>query len=147
MTSYPLIVAHYDLQGHPRRTERWSLVALQDANNVFEFELTGSWNNYQYIAGHKTRFGRTQTLRGGCKVGTIPAAKIDWLKTRLRDIEVVYNDINFDSQDWVLAALRMLRADGLPISLTSETNIREELAAERVRWDVGEDTIEDRLFN
>ncbi|KAG6813702.1 hypothetical protein H0H92_008109 [Tricholoma furcatifolium] len=137
MGSMPLIVAQYDLQGHPRRTEHWSLVALSDAQNGYEFELSGNWNNFQYKAGRITCFGRTPALRGGCHVGSVPPGRIEWLRERLRDVEVVYNDVNFDCQDWVLGALRMLQADGMGIRLTSEVNIRRELAVERVRQNPG----------
>ncbi|KAF8079311.1 hypothetical protein FPV67DRAFT_110024 [Lyophyllum atratum] len=146
MASYPLIIAQFDLPNHPRRTEHWRLVALQDKDNAHEFELAGNWSNFQYVAGRATRFGRLQTLRGGCQVGTVPIERIEWLKTRLAAVEIVHNNLDFDGQNWILNALKMLRADGMPVTVTSEVSIRKELALEKERWDAGEDTVEDRLF-
>ncbi|RDB28042.1 hypothetical protein Hypma_002197 [Hypsizygus marmoreus] len=147
MTSYPLIVAQYELEGpHPRRTEHWNLVVLQDPNHAHVFDIIGNHSNFQYYPYYTDRFSRMQRLQGGCHVGTISAAQLKWLETRLRSVEIVYNDVNFDCQDWVLNALRMLREDGLAITLTSEKTIREELKREQERWDVGDDTLEDRLF-
>ncbi|KAG5648697.1 hypothetical protein DXG03_000043 [Asterophora parasitica] len=147
VTDYPLVIAQFDHQGHPRRTEHWSLVAMQGGGgNAHVFEIAGNRSNFNYNPHHTQCFGRDQDMRGGCQVGTIPATSIAWMKERLRTVEIVYNDVNFDCQDWVLNVLRIRQAEGVTITLTAEDKIREEMAAEKVRWDFGDDTVEDRLF-
>ncbi|KAF8065005.1 hypothetical protein FPV67DRAFT_1450842 [Lyophyllum atratum] len=148
MASYPLIVAQYNLEGHPRRTEHWSLAALLDVDRAHIFELAGNSSTYQYSSQIDNRFGRSQRLRGGCHVGSIAADKVDWLENRLRDVTVVYGDEEFDCQTWVLEALRLISNDnGVELRVISEKLIREELIREIERWESGEDTVEDRLFH
>ncbi|KAG6840142.1 hypothetical protein C0991_008579 [Blastosporella zonata] len=149
MGTYPLIIAQFNLQGHPGPSEHWSLVAMADKNNAFVFEISGNSSNFKFNPHHLPHFGRNQSLRGGCQVGTVQAESMEWMEDRLSELAIVYNDPNFDCQTWVLIAINTLRqADttGVAITLTDEAKIREEMELEKQRWDDGDDTVEDRLF-
>lgn len=147
LVTLPLVVAQYKIEDHPRRTHHWSLVALMNRSNARVFQLIGNKNNFQYRVGHTNQFTRSKTLRGGCQVGHIEADKLDWLAQRLQEVDITYNDLDFDCQTWILGALRLLHNDeGVEISIISEKAIREELKEEENRWEQAEDTIEERLF-
>jgi hypothetical protein len=146
MATYPLIIIQYPISGHIRRTEHWSLVAMKSRQEAYVFEVVGNHDTYAYVPRLDTSFGQSQTTHGGCQVGTITAEKLDWLEKRLKDVAVVPHDIEFDCQTWVIDAVRMLKNDGVEITEVSERNIRTELARESERWEVAEDTIEERLF-
>ncbi|KAF8163397.1 hypothetical protein B0H34DRAFT_322003 [Crassisporium funariophilum] len=109
--------------------------------------LLATQAHFIMLSSEFDKFSRSETLRGGCLVGHIAPDKLDWLKTRLQGVTIVYNDPEFDCQTWVLDALRFIRDDeGVEVRNTNEERIRKELALEKERWDSGEDTIENRLF-
>jgi hypothetical protein len=146
MTTYPLVVIQYPIFGHLKRTEHWSIVAMKSRQEAYVFEVVGNYDTYTYVPRFDSALGYSQETRGGCQVGAIAVEKLDWLKTRLRDIRVVRHDTEFDCQTWVMDAVRMLKHDGVGITNVSERSIRAELAREVERWEVAEDTIEERLF-
>jgi hypothetical protein len=144
---YPLIVAQYAIEGHPRRTEHWSLVALESQRIGHVFELVGNLDTFAYVPKSVSRFGYSTRLRGGCRVGSIARDKLDWLKETLNEVIVVRNNPDFDCQTWVIDALRLVKgSSGVEISNVSERGIREELIQEKERWEQAEPTIEERLY-
>lgn len=146
MATYPLIVAQYPIIGHIRRSEHWNLIVMKSLKEVYVYELTGNHDSYAYISRAEGSFGSSQTMRGGCQVGTIAEEKLIWLEKRLQDVRVVRHDPDFDCQTWVMEAIRMLKDDGVDILDVTERSIRAELALELERWEVADDTIEERLF-
>jgi hypothetical protein len=144
--SNPLVVIQFPLIGHIKRTEHWSIVALESRREAFVFEIVGNFDTYVYAPRFDSAFGKCQETRGGCQVGTIAVEKLEWMTGRLRDIRIVRNDAEFDCQTWVMEAIRMLKNDGVDMKEISERNIRAELALEMERWEIAEDTIEERLF-
>ncbi|KIM36730.1 hypothetical protein M413DRAFT_448872 [Hebeloma cylindrosporum] len=73
-----------------------------------------------------------------------------WILEKLREIDVIrYKAEEFDCQTWVIQALRLLKdaeEEGVNIYEVSDRKIREELIRERERWELAEDTLEERLF-
>jgi hypothetical protein len=119
---------------------------MKSPKEAYVFEVTGNFDTYAYVPRFDSSFGCRQATRGGCQVGTIAVEKMDWLERRLRDVEVVRCDTEFDCQTWVMDAIRMLKDDGVDMTNVSERRIRAELTLELERWEVAEDTIEERLF-
>lgn len=147
MATYPLIVAQYSIQGHATRTEHWSLVALCGSKNRARiFEVVGNPDTFLYSTKTVASFRSSRTLCGGCHVGNIFAGELDWLEDRLKAVSVRRNDPEFDCQTWVIAALRLLKEDGVVFQQINERFVRDELAKDYERWDVGDDTVEERLF-
>ena len=101
MSTYPLVVAQYRIEGHPRRTKHWSLVAIVSKGDACIYELVGSYDSFAYKPQKVNGFGRSRRLRGGCKVGEIPANS----ETKLQDVRVVRNNPDFDCQTWVMNAI------------------------------------------
>ncbi|KAJ6451472.1 hypothetical protein C8R47DRAFT_1170048 [Mycena vitilis] len=150
--SYPLIIAQYNLVGHARRTEHWSLAALVDKRQAFVMQVIGNSDSFSYQPKLAKSFAASRSLRGGFLVGRIPADKADDLQNMLREVPVIRYDKRWDCQTWVMDALRYLkdssRAEWIEWAMTGidETSIREELARERARWEDSDDTLEERLF-
>lgn len=75
---------------------------------------------------------------------------MEWIIEKLREVEVIrYEPGEFDCQMWIVQALRLLKdaeEEGVNILEVSDRNIREELTKERERWELGEDTFQERLF-
>jgi hypothetical protein len=144
-----LIVIQHAIEGHPRRTEHWSLVALESLRTGHEFELIGNIDTFAYVPKVVERFGNYMSLRGGCLVGQIAKDKLGWLKEKLQEVTVVRNNPDFDCQTWVIDALRILKeshGEGVEIDNIIERDIRAELEQEKERWELAEATIEERLF-
>jgi hypothetical protein len=151
MPAYDLIVAQYDLQGgHKYRNEHWSLVALKNKDEAHIFQLFGNADTFVYLHGRHASFQTSENLCGGCVVGSVEEGKIDWVLDKLKEVEVVrYKPEEFDCQTWVIQALRLLNyaaEDGVTILEVSDRKIREELKKERERWELGENTLGQRLF-
>jgi hypothetical protein len=142
----PLIIAQYAIYGHPRRTEHWALVALQSKHNGREFQIVGNTDTFTYDSGDVSEFSASSTLRGGCLVGYVAANSLDRLDEKLRGIKIIRGDPNFDCQTWVISALEAIDSDGIQITERREEPIRTELKLDKARWDVAEDTVEERLF-
>lgn len=148
MSSYPLIVAQYAIEGHPRRTEHWALVALINKSTARIYELYGNSDTFGYIPRDETSFDRVLNFRGGCHVGTIPAGieELLRLEERLREVPVVRGSLDSDSQTWIVQSFRLLREDGILLKGVNEAFVREELGCDKERWETGEDTVNERLF-
>ena len=84
-------------------------------------------------------------------VGSIGLEQIEWMKEKLGEVPIIRNHPEeFDCQVWVIESLRLLKEaarPGVEIKLVSERGIRKELKEEKERWELGEDTLEDRLFD
>lgn len=149
MTTYPLIVAQYPLTGHIRRSAHWNLIVMKTLKDVHVFELAGNHDTFAYVSRVEGSFGSTQTMQGGCQVGNIAEEKLDWFEKHLQDVRIIRHDVDFDCQTWVMEAIRdirMLKEDGVEIFGVTERGVRAELELELERWEVAEDTIEERLF-
>lgn len=147
--TYPLIVAQYEITGHHRRTEHWNLTVLVSPNVSHTFEVRGNSDTFTYV--HDTvsvPIGSIPSYRGGCHVGEVPSTSIDRLDERLkRDVAVIRLDLSWDCQDWVLAALRLLRDDGIAFKTVNQAYVRKELQEDMARWEEGDDTVEERHFS
>ena len=109
MSFHPLIVAQYDLQGHHRRTEHWSLVVMFNLNDAHVFEIIGNTDTYEYVPRPIARFSSSNKLRGGCQIGMIRRDLIGWLEVRLRQVQIIRNNPQWDCQDWVMEAIRWMK--------------------------------------
>ncbi|EJD49624.1 hypothetical protein AURDEDRAFT_59280 [Auricularia subglabra TFB-10046 SS5] len=142
----PLIVARYNLDSHPRRTEHWALAVLRSRLNAEIFEVAGTSDTFNYAARRDDTILRHPQLRGGCLVGRVRSDKLDWMREVLRTgVAVVRYSNAWDCQDWVMDG-RDAAEDGLGILISCERAIREERVSEWERWDAAQDTIEERLF-
>lgn len=149
MTSYPLLVAQYAIIGHPRRTEHWSLVVLVSRDEGYVYEILGDWSDFAYHVRYVEHFLESSSFRGGCIVGQVPGnmESIFRLERSLEVVSIIHNDSNFDCQDWVLEAIKLLRGTGVINPETDEAMIRNELQDEYERWETGEDNLIERLYS
>lgn len=148
MPTYPLIVAQYSILGHPRRTEHWNLVALKSRREGRIFELVGNYDTFAYVPRDTHSFNKVIDYCGGCHVGWIDATpeRLMWLEEKLKEVLVIRHDPSFDSQTWVVDVLRLLRGEGVVFPSANEEAVRDELAKDVLLWDLGEETVEERLF-
>lgn len=149
---YPIIVAQFDLPGHPRRTEHWNLMVLISATHYHTYELRGNMDTFTYIHDEELRLPPVRAnaaYRGGCHIGDIPATPehLQWLDTRLSKQCVVKWDAEWDGQDWVIEAMRMLKDEGLVFPNVSARSVRKDLEEDMERWNEGDDTADERLFS
>ncbi|KDR76982.1 hypothetical protein GALMADRAFT_246151 [Galerina marginata CBS 339.88] len=151
MPTFPLIVAQYELQGHKYRQEHWLLAALEKQQTGHIFQLIGNTDTFAYEASIDSDFPTSQTLCGGCLVGSVDSEQLAWVKSKLKEVPVRRNSPEeFDCQNWVMQALRLLKYSphpGVEITEVSESAIREELKKEKEKWETGEETLEDRILN
>jgi len=127
MNVYPLVVAQYDLQGHPRRTEHWSLAVLFSEAHAHIFEVVGNTDTFVYAPKRVNRFASSDRLRGGCHIANIRGDLIPWLEDKLREIPIIRNNPEWDCQTWVMEALRWMKYNGLVTTDIGERYIRTEL--------------------
>jgi hypothetical protein len=111
------------------------------------FEIVGNTDTFEYAPKRVTSFSRSNNLRGGCYIGDINGDIVPWLENRLREIPIIRYNPEWDCQTWIMEALRMMKYDGLITGDIGERRIRMELALERERWEVADDTLEARLFS
>jgi len=146
--TYPLIIAQYELKGHPTRSESWNLVLLVSHTQAYTFELRGNTDSFTYVSQRcSTPLHRVIAYRGGCHVGNVAHGSIEELSERLREVPIVKHDISWDSQVWVLEAIKHIKSEGFAFSHLKEVPIREELAKDMARWEDAEDTVDERLLN
>lgn len=152
-STYPLIVFQYVLEGHPTRTEHWNLVVLRSREEATVHELRGNYDTFTYACSELdnfTAYTLSAGCRGGCLIGQVPAKAGDdgWLKEALNKVPVIRSDRRFDWQTWVIAVIRALRdmRPGVIDQDVTERYIRDELIKEMERWNVADDTVEERLY-
>lgn len=146
----PLAVFQYALEGHPTLAMYWNIVALKSREDAVIFELAGNADTFTYITKECDNFNQIASLRGGVRVGAIREDRIPWMAEVLKQVEVIRHDVHrFDCQVWVANALRVLRDQDESIvvkGMTSESAIREELRQETERWEVADETLEEREY-
>lgn len=120
---------------------------MKSLQEAYVFEVVGNFDTYTYVPRFDDAFRGSPETRGGCQVGIIAKEKLGWLERRLTDVRVVRYDTEFDCQTWVMDAIRMLQDDKVIMKHVNERSIRAELALESERWEVAEDTVEERLFD
>ena len=59
------------------------LIAIISKGNARVYEIIGSYDSFTYKPREVNGFGRSHSLRGGCKVGGIPVDSLDWLAIKL----------------------------------------------------------------
>lgn len=147
MASYPLVLLQYNIEGHPRRTEHWSLVVPLSRSSAHIFQLEGNYDTFRYEYSYVDKFSESSSMRGGVRIGEIRSDAVLWLKEKLRDVRVVRHDPEFDCQNWVLEAIQLLKdVGGIIYSGITERGVRHELYEEKERWEVADDTIIERLY-
>lgn len=144
----PLIVAQYELHGHPTRTEHWNLVLLASRTSVHIFEVRGNTDSYTYVPDFNAplTLNNVTNFRGGCHVGDISIESLEVLKERLREIPIVRLDPAWDCQVWVMEGIKLLKEDGLVFSKVNEAYVRGELGLDMERWQQADDTVDERLL-
>lgn len=154
--TYPLAVIQWKINGHPRRTEHWSLVALKSKQSAYVYMLAGNYDSFTYDWSFVEEFFRPladDNMRGGCLVGAIPVSgpgSPEWLGQKLQEVRVVRQDPSFDGQNWVMEAIWMLKGleevKGIILPDINERKIRDEMTQEKERWEEADDTLIERLF-
>jgi len=142
--TYPLIIAQFALEGHPRRTEHWNISAFISTEEAQIFELAGGIDSYTFLSS--TVSLRALECRGGFLLCRLPSDRLAWLKELFSTIHIVRANTEFDCQTWVVAAVRKLQDEGYIPRDVTENKIRRELDREKERWEVAEDTLIERLI-
>ena len=149
MTSYPLILLQYNIEGHPRRTEHWSLVVPLSRSHAHVFQLEGNYDTFRYEYSYDNKFSESESssMRGGVRIGEIQPDAVLWLREKLREVRVVRHDPDFDCQNWILEAIQCLKdVGGIIYSGITERGVRQGLYEEKERWEAADDTILERLY-
>ena len=141
----PLIISQFALQGHPYRTEHWSIAAVISREQAWVFELSGNYDTFTYTPRTTPFSSRILNYRGGFFLCEIAQEKLDWLESLLGTLPVIRLNPEFDCQTWVMSAVRKLQDEGLVPRDVTEIMIREEMAREKETWEVADDTILERL--
>ena len=143
----PLIVAQYELKGHPTRTEHWNLIAIISSSHTYTFEIRGNIDSFTYVAeSTSVPLNKILTYRGGCQVGDIPMDSLSQIAEILGEIPIVKHDLSWDCQTWVILATKLLRSAGFVFAQVDEPYIREQLLEDRARWEEAENTVDERLL-
>ena len=137
------------IEGHPRRTEHWSLAVPLSHSEAHVFQLKGNYDTFHYDYSHITnRFLESSSVRGGIQIGDIRSDALLWLKEKLEEVQVIRHNPDFDCQNWVLGAIQLLKEVGdIIYSGITEEGVRQELQKEEERWEEADDTIVERLFS
>ncbi|KAF9527664.1 hypothetical protein CPB83DRAFT_884077 [Crepidotus variabilis] len=144
----PLIVAQIALIGHPRRTEHWSIIALDSTTGQSRiFELAGNYDTFAFVPKSIPFSSRKPDYRGGFYVCEIEKEKLEEVEELLQSVPIIKHTPEYDSQNWVVLALRKLQEEGLVPRDVTENAIREELEKEKERWEIADDTLVERLEN
>lgn len=147
MASHPLVLLQYNIEGHPRRTEHWSLVVPLSRSDAHFFQLEGNYDTFRYEFSYVNKYSESSSMRGGVRIGEIQPDAVLWLKEKLREVRVVRHDPDFDCQNWALEAIQLLKdVGGIIYSGITERGVRQELREEKERWEVADDTIIERLY-
>ncbi|KAG5653110.1 hypothetical protein H0H81_002257 [Sphagnurus paluster] len=87
-------------------------------------------------------------MRGGIRIGDIRSDALLWLKEKLKEVQVIRHNPDFDCQNWALGAIQLLKDVGdIIYSGITEERVRQELQKEEERWEEADDTIIERLFS
>ena len=143
----PLIVAQYELKGHPTRTEHWNLVAIISSSQTYTFEVRGNTDSFTYVAEPTpVPLNKILMYRGGCQVGGIPTHSLPQIAEMLGEIPIVKHDLSWDCQTWVILAIKLLKSAGFVFAQVDEPYVRERLLEDMNRWEEADLTVDERLL-
>ncbi|KAI0333964.1 hypothetical protein GY45DRAFT_1243548 [Cubamyces sp. BRFM 1775] len=144
-----LAIAQYVRDGYPPGYEHWSLVAIAPASeHAHVFEVVGNTDTFAYAPKEKMRLLRSKSLCGGCKVGEMDEAHIEWLRNYLAEIPIIHNDPAWHCQTWVISATRELQQHPEKVTIVpgfSAAKVRQQLEEERALWEVAESHFFEKL--
>ncbi|TFK72392.1 hypothetical protein BDN72DRAFT_792613 [Pluteus cervinus] len=143
---YPILVCQFNYQGHSDDAPHWALVVLISRHVAYIYEVLGGVDNFFFQRRRMETFVGSQTLRGGCKIGEIPADSLDFLEQKLRETPVIRQDPQWTSKTWVVHAIRHLQEYKIVFSHVNERHVRDELASDLKRWHELEDTVVERTY-
>jgi hypothetical protein len=113
-----VVVAQY---GHAKLpgAKHWAIVVITDRGKLegVAFQLTGSTNTYEIKQPQEIELLCSTTYMGSIKVGTVHGdyafgAESTALRTIIQHTPVVRGDLNWNCQNWVVAALKRLKDAG-----------------------------------
>lgn len=147
MDPIPLIVAQYELKGHPTRNEHWNLVALTSSSQTYTFEVRGNTDSFTYVPEPTALpLNKLLTYRGGCHVGDLPTDSLSQITEILREIPIIRHDLSWDCQIWVIQATKLLKSAGFVFAHVDERYIRDQLLKDMAIWEEAENTVDERLL-
>jgi len=125
-----VVVAQY---GHVRLpgAKHWAIVVITDSSKLkgVAFQITGSTNTYEVKQPEEVKLLHSNTYMGSVRVGTVHkdyAFGAEGLATIVQHTPVVRGNLNWNCQNWVVAALKHLKDAQYSISEASV----EELQAQ-----------------
>jgi hypothetical protein len=105
--------------GHERLpgAKHWSIVVITDTVNLegVAFEVTGSTTTYEVKQPEEVQLLNSQSYMGRIKVGTVHIDRAFGIEdtaavgTIIQSTPVVRGSLNWNCQNWVVAALKRLR--------------------------------------
>ena len=110
-----VVVAQY---GHTRLpgAKHWAIVVLKDLEKLrgIAFQVTGSTNTYEVKRPEEVELLCSTTYMGNVKVGSVCGdyalgAESTAPSTIIQHTPVVRGDLNWNCQNWVVAALKCLK--------------------------------------
>lgn len=124
MATSTLSVAHY---GHPllKGARHWSLLLHLGEGCAIAYQLTGSTDVYEFKQPEEGEFMESQTYMGRVAVGSIDLARQEDLLKVLGNVPITRGDLQWNCQNWVVAALEALRNNGFNV----DVHTRDDLAA------------------
>ncbi|KAI0923472.1 hypothetical protein AcV5_009010 [Taiwanofungus camphoratus] len=124
MADATLSVAHF---GHPllKGAKHWSLLLLNSDGRAVAYQVTGSTDTYEFKEPEDIEYKKDQTYMGKVDVGHVDMMKQAEMLEVLRKVRITRGDLNWNCQNWVVAALKELSEGGFAV----DTLTLDQLAA------------------
>ncbi|KAI0940905.1 hypothetical protein AcV7_003153 [Taiwanofungus camphoratus] len=124
MADATLSVAHF---GHPllKGAKHWSLLLLNSDGCAVAYQVTGSTDTYEFKEPEDIEYKKDQTYMGKVDVGHVDMMKQAEMLEVLRKVRITRGDLNWNCQNWVVAALKELSEGGFAV----DTLTLDQLAA------------------
>lgn len=127
-----IVVAQY---GHLRLpgAKHWAIVVITDSSKLkgVAFQITGSTNTYEVKQPEEVELLHSNTYMGSVSVGTVHrdyafGAEGTALATIVQRTPVVRGNLNWNCQNWVVAALKRLKDAQYDISEVSVEELQTQ---------------------
>lgn len=140
----PIIVAHYD-RGKDSTGAiapfHWSiLIPIPPTNvNAYAFQILGNMDTFELSSGSiEASYAKHEAYRGAVVVGAVHENEISKVNEVAARVAIYRYRGDWNCQNWVMATLERLKPVGIVDPQVTESGVRNELAEQEARWQVGE---------
>ncbi|OBZ66733.1 hypothetical protein A0H81_13192 [Grifola frondosa] len=142
----PILVSQYNRVNAPSNAQygfHWEICIQSGFDKDrcplgYVYHIVGSTASYGYQKMEGVRYTTSENWRGSFEVGRIKEQDLPAIERNLSQVQILKDDPNWNCQNWVIAALRKLTAQGFINAHYSMEALQHQMNILNEQWEQGD---------